>query len=130
MDPVSLIVAALAAGAVQGVGSAAGTAVTDAYQALKGRVRELLSGREAGEVALQRHEAAPDVWREPLKAELAAVSADRDLDLIQAARVLLDLADQQGARAGKYTVDVSRGQGVQVGDHGTQHNEFGAPSTG
>jgi len=35
--------------------------------------------------------------------------------------------DLPGARAGKYDVQVHGGQGVQVGDHNTQTNTFGAP---
>jgi hypothetical protein len=40
-------------------------------------------------------------------------------------RALLSLVDEDGARAGKYTVDV---RGVQICDHGRQDNVFNAPA--
>ena len=51
MEPVSLIVAALAAGAVAGAENTATEAVKDAYAGLKGLVRRRVSGRRSGEAA-------------------------------------------------------------------------------
>jgi hypothetical protein len=61
----------------------------------------------------------------PLAAELTAAGADTDAGLLAAAQALLNLADAVGSRVGQYTVHVHGGQGVQVGDHNTQHNSFG-----
>ena len=63
-------------------------------------------------------------------AELAEAGADRDGDLIAAAKALLDLVGEAGERAGKYTVDVRGAQGVQIGDHNRQDNVFNAPADG
>jgi hypothetical protein len=70
VDPVSLIVAALAAGAVAGAQTTATDAVKDAYTGLKELVRRRLSGRESGRVALARHEDKPQQWAGALEAEL------------------------------------------------------------
>lgn len=74
---------------------------------------------------LAKHEQAPETWQAPLMAELAQAGADRDGDLIAAAKALLDMVGEAGA--GKYAVDVRGAQGVQIGDHNRQDNVFNAP---
>ena len=76
---------------------------------------------------LAEHQAAPQTWEAPLAAELSAVGADGDADLVAAAQALMSLIDEAGSRAGKYAVTVRDSQGVQVGDHNTQTNTFGPP---
>ena len=127
MDPITLIVTALAAGAASGVMDTASSAVKDAYASLKALVRKRFAGRPTGELVLAEHESAPETWRAPLAAQLGEAGADRDADLVAVAQELMRLVDPAGSRAGKYTVDVRGAQGVQVGDHSTQHNVFGAP---
>jgi hypothetical protein len=126
VDPVSLIVAALAAGAVAGVQNTATEAVMDAYAGLKALVRQRLAGRESGEQALARHADDPERGR-VLEAELVEAGAGEDPALLDAARRLLAMVDPAGSRAGKYVVDVRGGQGVQVGDGNVQTNTFSAP---
>ena len=130
MDPVTLIVTALAAGAALGIKDAASSGVKDAYTGLKALVRKRLGGRPDGELVLAKHEQAPEIWRAPLMAELDQAGADRDPGLVGAAEALMRLVDEAGARAGKYVVDVRGAQGVQIGDRNTQYNEFGAPPGG
>jgi hypothetical protein len=125
MDPVTLILTALAAGAALGVKDTASSAVKDAYGALKGLVKKRFGGRGDGELVLARYEQAPQTWEGPLAAELTAVGAGSDSELVAAAQALMALADEAGSRAGKYTVQVQGGQGVQVGDHNIQRNVFG-----
>jgi len=130
MDPVTLIEAALAAGAGAGMKDTASAAVQDAYAGLKALVSRRFAGRPEGEIVLARHEKAPQMWQAPLAAELAAVEANRDNELVAAAQALLQLVDAEGFRSGKYNVDVRGGQGVQVGDHNVQRNLFGGPPSG
>jgi RIP homotypic interaction motif len=125
MDPVTLILTALAAGAVLGVKDTASQAVHDAYNGLKALVKKRFGGRADGELVLARYAEAPETWKGPLAAELTATGAGGDADLVAAAQALLALADPAGSQAGKYTVQVHGGQGVQVGDHNIQHNTFG-----
>jgi hypothetical protein len=130
MDPITLIVTALAAGAALGVQDTAAAMVKDAYASLKALVRRRLGGDPGAEMVLARHEQAPETWQAPLMAELARTGAERDSDLIAAARALLDLVGKAG-EAGKYAVDVRGAQGVQIGDHNRQDNVFnGAPDDG
>jgi hypothetical protein len=127
VDPVSLIIAALAAGAVAGAQTTAAEAVKDAYTGLKAMVRRRLTGRTAGEVALQQHETKPQQWAPALEAELIGARAGDDAAAVEAAQRLMSLLDPAGSQAGKYLVDLRGSQGVQVGDHNSQTNTFTSP---
>ena len=116
MDPVSLIVTALATGAGAALKDTASQAVKDAYQALKGLLGRKVAARPAAQDVLSHHEEDPEVWEKPLASELGKVGAGDDAEVVAAARRLLELADPQGAAAGKYIVTVSGGKGVVVGD--------------
>ena len=129
MDPITLIVTALAAGAALGTQDTVSAMVKDAYAGLKALVKKRLGGGPAAELVLARHEQAPETWQAPLMAELAAAGADHDRDLLAAAKALLDLVGEPGG-TGKYTVDAQGAQGVQVGDHNRQDNTFNAPTDG
>lgn len=127
MDPITLIVTALAAGAAMGTKDVASSAVKDAYAGLRALVKKRLGGRPDGELVLARHQEGPDTWRAPLMAELDQAGAGRDASLVAAAEALMRLVDQAGARAGKYNVDARGAKGFQIGDHNEQRNVFNAP---
>jgi hypothetical protein len=124
MDPVSLIVAALAAGAVAGTQNTATEAVKDAYTGLKTLVQRHLRGHPAGEIALEQHAAKPEQWDKALEAELVEVDAGSDAPTVEAAQRLMALLDAPGTRSGRYVVDARGARGVQVGDGNTMHNTF------
>ena len=130
MDPVTLIVTALAAGAGVGMKDTASAAVTDAYTGLKALVKSRFAGHPDSELVLTRHEEAPQAWEGPLATELAAVDAGHDGELVAAAQALMHLVDEEGSRVGKYNVDVRGAQGVQIGDHNVQRNVFDVPPAG
>jgi hypothetical protein len=130
MDPITLIVTALAAGAALGVQDTVSAMVKDAYAGLKALVRKRLGGGPGAELVLTRHEQAPETWQAPLMAELAEAGADSDRDLIAAAQALLDLVAGAEGRTAKYTVDAGGAQGVQIGDHNRQDNVFNSPGGG
>jgi hypothetical protein len=125
MDPATVIVTALTAGAASVLQDGASAAVKDAYAQLKALVKARLAGQPKGELVLAEYEAAPRTWEAPLAAELSAAGAQRTADLLAAAQVLMSLVDEEGTRSGKYLVTVHDSQGVQVGDHNTQTNTFG-----
>jgi hypothetical protein len=129
MDPISLIVAALAAGATAGVSDTASTAVKDAYTGLRELVRRRLAGRAAAEVALAEHESAPEIWHSPLVAELDGAGAGTDEAMVAAAQRVMAIVDEAGTRSGKYVVNLRGAQGVQVGDDNFQVNSFTTPPT-
>lgn len=124
MDPISVIVAALAAGAAAGLKDTASCAIKDAYGGLRELVRRRFEGQPVAATALEEHEKAPQVWQAPLEAELVAVNAGADEEIVAAAQRLLALVDEAGTRSGKYLVNAREAQGVQIGDHNTQTNTF------
>ena len=128
MDPITLIVAALAAvaasGALDTVKDGAKAGVTAAYEKLRGLVKRRVDGNPGAEVALAELEADPETWKAPLAAKLTQLGAADDADLVAAAQALMELVDQAGARAGKYNVTIKGSKGVQVGDGNIQVNRF------
>ena len=124
MDPVTLIVTALAAGAASALQDGTSAAVKDAYARLKALVTRRFARRAKAELVLAEHQDAPQTWERPLAAELSAAGAESDADLVAAAQALMSLVDEAGSRAGKYLVTVQDSQGLQVGDHNTQTNIF------
>jgi len=126
MDPISLIVAALVTGASTAAGETAGTAVKDAYSGLKELIRRRFGGDQDAEAELEQAEQNPEADHTQLQDRLAAEGADRDEELLAAARTLLEQADPDGVRAGKYGdpskfggVHISGGKGIVVGDRNT-----------
>jgi hypothetical protein len=126
VDPVTLIVAALVAGAAAGVKDTASSAVKDAYNGLKGLVQRRMGGRPDGELVLARHEQDPQVWERPLVQELTAAGAGNDPALVAAAQALMQLVDAAGSAAGGYRVLASdhaaaagRDMSITASDGGT-----------
>jgi RIP homotypic interaction motif len=128
MDPITLIVAALAAGAAAGaldtVKDGAKAGVQAAYEKLRGLARRRVAGDQLGEMVLAAHENAPDTYAAPLTERLTEHGAADDADLVAAARQFLELVDAAGARAGTYNVTVKDSSGVQIGDGNIQVNHF------
>jgi len=114
VDPVTLIVAALVAGAAAGLKDTASSAMKDAYNGLKGLVQQKLRGRPDGELVLARHEQDPKVWDKPLVQELTAARAADDPALVTAAQALMQLLDAAGSAAGRYAV-VASGHAAAAG---------------
>jgi hypothetical protein len=92
MDPLSLITAALAAGAAAIASDTAGEAIKASYKALKGLIQRKLAGSQAATVVLEEHEKDPDTYEVPLKKKLAEAAVDQDAAILQAARALLEQA--------------------------------------
>jgi hypothetical protein len=128
MDPITLIVTALAAGASGGAISALQDdvkgAVITAYGKLRGLVQKRVAGNAGAELALTELEVDPENWRAPLTAKLTQLGAADDAGLLAAAQALMELVDATGTRAGRYTVTVKDSTGVQIGDGNIQVNHF------
>jgi hypothetical protein len=125
MDPVTLIVTALAAGAASAVQDDARGAVKTALARLREQARKGFKDPANGQYLLEKHAAAPEIWTPALTQELTESGAASDSALLAAAQELMRLLDARGTAAGKYVVSVQGSQGVQVGDRGTQTNYFG-----
>jgi hypothetical protein len=127
VDQVTLIEAAMAAGAARGVSDTASQAVKDAYATLKAKVNGWFGGSPSKDLVLVEHEKDPGTWQAPMTAALAETGAAADPAVVEAAQALMALLDAAGTQSGKYLVDLRGAQGVQVGDHNTQTNTFTTP---
>lgn len=111
MDPVTLILSALAAGAAK----AAGDAAPDAYKALKELIKRKFASKPQAEMILEEHEKDPETYEAPLKKKLVEADADKDEEIIKKAQELLKLANPQEAAQGKYNIKAEQIKGI-VGD--------------
>lgn len=128
MEPITLIIGALAAGAAAGGKDAASRAVRDGYDALHKRLTRHVSSGSDGAVALRNFEEdaggspdQPSVWAGPLEEELKKCDADSDVALVRAARELLEAA---GGQTQLPTYSVQNSSGVLIGNNSTQNNEW------
>lgn len=117
MEPVTLIMAALAAGASAGIGDAASQAVKDAYSGLKALIKRRFGGSSTAQAIMAEHEADPETYEKPMAKQLEVTGANEDAAILQAAQQLLALADRAGARTTR-NVQASGSKIGIIGDHG------------
>ncbi len=125
MEPVSLILAALAAGAAAGATETASQAVQDAYSGLKGLLQKRLAGKPQAEMALAEYEKDADTWEKPLQKSLVETGLDRDEQVLQQAQQVMKLVQPQQASQGKYNVQIGEGKGIVIGDNAQVTQSFG-----
>jgi len=112
MDPISLVLAALATGAAK----AAGDAIPDAYTGLKALIKRKFQSNAAAAVVLEEYEKDPETYETPLKKKLTEAEVDRDADIVKAAEELLKQLEPEAAVAGKFNLQVSGDIKGIVGD--------------
>jgi hypothetical protein len=127
MEPISLIIAALSAGAIAAAKDTAGTAVKDAYQGLKTLIKNKFAeqGKADSSTILDKFEQKPEKTKALLEDELAESGLDKldkDDAIIKAAEEVMKEEDPEGASTGKY--DLRGAKGVQIGNQNTQTNTF------
>ena len=126
MDPITLIIGALAAGATAAAKDTASQAVKDAYAGLKTLIQRRFAEKKTpeGEMALTKYEEKPAVWEAPLKDALAETQTDQAPEILQAAEALKHALEQtsEGREAvSKYILNIQDsevgviGDGAQVG---------------
>jgi hypothetical protein len=126
MDPITLIVTALVAGAAAGLQDTAGGAISDAYTALKGLITRRFGAKPEVTVAMEQAEQSPQVWTEPLKDVLARAGADQEPEIVRAAQELMALVEPGATGAGKYNVSINGNvQGMATGDQQHVQMRFG-----
>jgi hypothetical protein len=107
MDPITLIVTALSAGAGAARRDGAPPALPDAQAELLTLAQERLRGRPNGSMVLRQHAEDPSRWARPLAKALAAEGAGGDAGLIAAAQAVLRVTDAPGSSRGKYVLDAA-----------------------
>ena len=111
MDPITLIVTALSAGAGAARRGGAPPALPDAQAELLTLAQERLRGRPNGSMVLRQHAKDPSRWTRPLAKALAAEGAGGDGRLIEAAQAVLRVTDEPGSTRGKYALDAGSPSG-------------------
>lgn len=103
MDPVTLILTALVAGAAK----AAGDAAPDAYNGLKVLIQKKFAGKPVAEAMLNEHEKDPETYAVPLKKNLVEAGIDKDEEILKAAQALLEQLKPEAAAPG--TINIGQG---------------------
>lgn len=96
MDPITVIVTALATGAASGVSGTAKNAITDAYGALKAFVKKRYGNVQVE--TLEKEPSSPTRQKE-IKKELKKGAAGEDLELLRQARAVIDLVQEYAPQA-------------------------------
>lgn len=117
MEPTTLIVSALAAGAAAGLTETATQAVKDAYGGLKGLIQKHFAGNAKAEMVLAEYEQEPETWEAPLKKQLVETGAAQDQAVVDQAERVLQLVQPQQIAKGKYNVQIGQAKGTVIGDH-------------
>jgi hypothetical protein len=130
MEPITLILTALAAGASAGALDELKDEAKEKVKSAFAKLHDLVGKRfrEAGtpnaEVVLAEYEEDPESYQVALTRKLDAADAGRDETLLAAARAVLELLQQRGEKSGKYNVTINGAKGVMIGDGNTQTNTF------
>ena len=112
MEPTSLIIAALVAGATK----AAGEIAPDIYNGLKTLIKRKFAGDPTAEMVLEEHNKDPETFDAPLKKKLADTGADKDNEIIEKAQELLKQLEPKESAAGKFNLNIAGDVKGIVGD--------------
>ena len=104
MDPITLIVTALSAGARATRQNGAPAALPGAHAELMTLARQRLHGRPNGAMVLRQHAEDPARWGRALATALDAEGAAGDAALIASAQAVLRLTDEAGSGRGKHAL--------------------------
>jgi len=132
MDPISVIVGALTAGAMAAVREVAGQAVFDGYKALKALIARKFGEKARVEAAMEAVEQRPgsEGRQEILKEQLEASGVDQDEQVLQQARDFLDLLNAHGLLSGAFYQAIVSGSGAVAQAGSVAAGEGGVPVGG
>jgi len=121
MEPLTIILAVLAAGA----SGLADAAAQDLYDKLKLMVVRKFNGKSDAELALAKYQEKPEIWAEPLKAELIETGVVQDDEILRVAKELMKVVKPQQASVGKFNVQAEKIEGLAQGDGQRVQMNFG-----
>lgn len=100
MDPVALILTALASGAAASLQTTTTQAIKDTYAGLKGLISKKFQGNSKAEVVLQAHEEDPNTWQKPMEQTIKDVGLDQNREVLKMAELLLKLVEEKSGAMG------------------------------
>ena len=114
MDPVTLIVTALAAGAAAAAKDVGGEAVKNAYSGLKALIAKKFGPKTDVKAAIASVEQKPDSSNRKgvLKEELEAAGAGKDEELLRQAQAFVELLEKNGVQTGVSYTATNSGSGA------------------
>jgi hypothetical protein len=124
MDPISLVVAALTAGASAALKDTTESTIKGTFRRLQELARRIVGADPAKQSDFPFATQEPQGDFASLEARLRAAGADYDNELLATARLLLEQLDPPGALVGKYHVRLGSSQGIVIGDHSTVTMRF------
>ncbi len=124
MDPVSLVLTALATGAAAAAKDTASQGVKDAYAGLKTLVLKRFEKKPQAEMALEEYEKDEDIWKKPLQKALVEAGADQDEAIIRESQKVLKLVNPQQVAQGKFNIQIGEGKGIIIGDYAQVEQHF------
>jgi len=124
MDPVTIIVAALIAGAAEAAKSTVSDAIKSGYEKLKVAISTHLGGTPHAQV-LDGIERAPDAKKAEVATAVRATDAASDPAVMDAARALLQQIDPDGQLLKRYSLEVKGNvYGLVQGEHASVTMNF------
>jgi len=127
MDPITLIISALTAGATAALQETAGTAIKYAHQGLANLLRQKFQKDPKATLALESHTEDPQTWQKPLEKSIIETGAAQDEEILAAAQKLLELIQSQKPSA-KYNLKINGNvQGLVQGDDADVTMNFNEP---
>ena len=125
MDPISLILAALVAGAAK----TADSVDQDVYNGLKALIKRKFEsqGKSDSAMILDKYEQKPEKTKALLEDELTEIGADKDEEIVKLAEKLNEQLSSKKTVEGEHGIYISGGtvQGVTGSNSGTLNQNFG-----
>jgi hypothetical protein len=127
MEPIEVILAALAAGAITGATDVAGTAIKDAYKALVSLITKKFGSNKEAKSHLDNYLKDTETWEKPAKKALQESKIDKDDQAVALARELLKLVKSK-QEASEHHIEINGNiQGLIQENKGQVIMEFGKP---
>jgi hypothetical protein len=121
MDPLTMILSALTAGAVAALKDTATAAVQDLYAGLKALIQKKFADKPLAKSILDEHAKDPETYAKPLEKNLKESAVDQDQAIVQKAQELLEAIKASPAggdiitQTANITGNARVGQFIQVG---------------
>jgi hypothetical protein len=134
MDPISLVVTALIAGATSAAKDTASQAVKDAYQGLKqviieqwkknSNVEDEKEAEMQASIHLKNFTKQPENYQSMIKDELIEHIKTPDPKLLELSNALVELVKNTDPQNKIFNTNIKEAKGLQIGDNNNQTNTF------